>query len=174
MRASAVICLALLAQPALAQWSGWDYNNDRPVERFKELEVKLPEYPQADDLLSFDAGAASSHEFYIDSKSLNVGTDGVVRYTMVVKTSGGTTNVSYEGMRCDLRQVKIYATGRTNGTWARARDSQWTAIRARTVNNQHAVLFRDYFCGLKTDKTPVARVQEALQLLRTGGPEMAR
>ena len=150
------------------------YKNDRPVEQFKELEVKLPGYPKADDLLSFDAGAASPHRFYIDSKSLSVGTDGVVRYTLVVKTSGGTTNVSYEGMRCDLREVKIYATGGAAGTWARALDPHWASIRARTVNNQHAVLFRDYFCGLKTGKTPVARVQEALELLRTGGPQTTR
>jgi hypothetical protein len=166
MRASAVALLALLAQTAGAQWSGWDYDNDRPKEEFKELELKLPPYPAQDDLLAFDAGTATAHRFYIDSKSLSIGADGVVRYTLVVKTAGGATNVTYEGIRCDLRQVKIYALGRPDRTWVPARHSQWTRIATTQVNVQHGVLFRDYFCAGKSNKTPVARVGEALDLLR--------
>ena len=166
MRASTMALLLLLAQPVGAQWSGWDYDNDRPVEQFKELELALPAYPLEDDLLAFEAGAASGHRFYVDSKALSVGTDGVVRYTLVVKTAGGATNVTYEGIRCDMRQVKIYASGRPDRTWARARDPQWTRIATKQLNVHHGVLFREYFCAGKTNKTPVARVEEVLDLLR--------
>jgi len=168
MRASAIAVLALLAQTAAAQWSGWDYDNDRPKEQFKELELKLPPYPTDDDLVAFDAGAASAHHFYIDSKALSIGEDGVVRYTLVVKTAGGATNVTYEGIRCDLRQVKVYASGRRDQTWVQSRNPQWTRISNQHVNIHHGVLFGAYFCAGKTNKTPVARKQEALDLLRYG------
>ena len=172
MRTSVVVaCVALLAQPALAQWSGWDYENDRPAEEFKELATALPAYPRDSDLLPFDAGPASGHRFYVDSKSLSVGKDGVVRYTLVMKTAGGATNVSYEGIRCDLRQVKIFASGRSDGTWAPAREPRWTRIETRPVDIHHGVLFRDYFCFGKSSKTPLARVEEALELFRNGGPK---
>ena len=174
MRASALALVAFLAQPSLAQWSGWDYDNDRPKEQFKELELKLPAYPEGDNLLPFEASAASPHKYYIDPKSLSVGQDGVVRYTLVVRTGGGATNITYEGIRCDLRQVKIYASGGPDGTWARAREPRWTRIVARQVDIHHAVLFRDYFCFGKSSKTPVAQVQDALDLLRYGVPETIR
>ena len=168
MRVSAIVIVALLAQPAGAQWSGWDYDNDRPMEQLKELEVKLPSYPADDDLVAFDAGGASAHDFYIDSKALAIGEDGVVRYTLVVKTSGGATNVTYEGIRCDLRQVKVYASGRPDRTWVPSRSPQWTRIAVQQLNNHHRVLFGEYFCAGKTSKTPVARKEEALDLLRYG------
>jgi hypothetical protein len=174
MRASAIAVLALLAQSAAAQWSGWDYDHDRPKEEFKELELKLPPYPADANLVAFEAGAASAHRFYIDSKALSIGEDGVVRYTLVVRTAGGATNVTYEGIRCDLRQVKIYASGRPDRTWAGARNPQWTRITTQQVNIHHGVLFGDYFCAGKTNKTPVAGVEEALQLMRYGEREKPR
>jgi hypothetical protein len=171
MRASALTWLAFLAFPAAAQWSGWDYDRDQPKEQFREAEVKLPEYPKDGELLRFEASAASPHRFFIDANSLSIGADSIVRYTLVVKTAGGATNVSYEGMRCDLRQLKIYASGGSKGTWMRARDPQWRRIETREVNRHHGVLFKDYFCAGKTSKVPVTRVKEALQLLRYGPPK---
>ena len=174
MRASTALCILLLANPVAAQWKGWDYDNDRPVEKFKEEEIKLPPFPDNADLVQFEASAASPHRFYIDSKSLAVGDDGIVRYTLLMRTSGGATNVSYEGMWCDSQQVKVYATGGADGNWMRARDPHWTRIQRRSVDIHHAVLFRDYFCALKTNKAPVARVEEALELLRNGPRESFR
>lgn len=171
MRASALACLAFLAYPASAQWSGWDYDNDRPKEQFKELEVKLPEFPKDDDLVQFRGGAASPHRFFIDSKSLSIGNDRVVRFTLIVKTAGGATNVLYEGIRCDERQLKTYASGRRDGTWMRARDPQWVRIETREVNNHHGVLYQDYFCAGQSRNLPVASVKEALQRLRYGPRE---
>lgn len=174
MRARAVLCLLLLASPVAAQWKGWDYDNDRAVEKLKEEETRLPAFPDNADLVRFEASAASSHRYYIDSKSLSVGEDGIVRYTLLIRTSGGAINVSYEGMWCDSQQVKVYATGGANGNWMRARDPHWSRIERRSVDIHHAVLFTDFFCTLKTTKTPVARVEEALELLRKGSRESVR
>lgn len=171
MRASALAWVAFLAFPAAAQWSGWDYDNDRPKEKFKEIEVKLPAFPKEENLLQFEAGAASQNRFFLDTKALSIGSDGVVRYTLIVKTAGGATNISYEGMRCKLDQIKVYAFGRKNEGWVRARDSQWRRIQNRDISHYHSVLRRDYFCAGGYGYVPVASVEEALELLRYGPRE---
>ena len=42
--------------------------------------------------------------------SLTVGTDGVVRYTVVVTSPAGARNVNYEGIRCDTYEWRLYAS----------------------------------------------------------------
>lgn len=131
---------------------------------WKEIEeVTLPAYPKADALLSFTGGGASTHQFFIDPQSLSIGPDGVVRYTLVVKTAGGATNVTYEGVRCEMRHQKIYAVGRANGSWTRTRDPQWRRIEYQTVNNHHGVLYSDYLCQ---EREPAKSVKELVQRLR--------
>ncbi len=171
MRASALAWLFLLAFPAAAQWSGWDYDRDQPKERFTDAEVKLPALPREENLLQFKAGPDTRHRFFIDTQALSIDSNGVVRYTLVVKTAGGATNVSYEGMRCDLRQFKVYALGQSHGIWMPARDPQWQAINHLNRSAHHGVLQRDYFCTGKSRNAPVASVEEALQLIRYGPRE---
>jgi hypothetical protein len=171
MRASALAFL-FLSVPAAAQWSGWDYENDRPKEQWKEeLEINLPAFPQDENLLQFEAGSASPNRFFIDTKSMSIGKDAVIRYTLVVKTAGGAINVSYEGMRCGIREIKVYAVGGKAGNWMRARDPQWRRIANRDISHYHSVLRGDYFCTGGKGYVPVASVEEALRLLRYGPRE---
>lgn len=167
--------LALLAAATLAaaashaQWKGWDADFDENKKEWKEIEAKIPPYPRDANLLPFEAGGASPHRFFIDAQSLSIGDDGVVRYTLVVKTAGGATNVTFEGIRCEMRQQKVYALGQANGTWTRARNSQWRRIEYQEVNRHHGVLFADCLCtGSSTERTPVAGVKEIVQRLKYG------
>lgn len=169
MRASALAWVAFLAFPAAAQWSGWDYQNDRPKEQFKELETTLPAFPRDGDLVQFEVNAASSNRYFIDEKALSIGADGVVRYTLVVKAGGGAVNISYEGMRCDERQSKTYATGRRDGVWMSERDPKWRRIEQ--VINPRFVLYRNYFCAGLSSNIPAASVAEVLQLIHYGPRE---
>lgn len=171
MRTSAIALLALLALPATAQWSGWDYANDRPKEELTELETKLPAYPKDEDLVEFDVSAASSDRFYVDQKALSIGKDGIVRYTLVIKTARGATNVSYEGMHCDLEQTKMYATGRSNGTWINARTAQWQKIRLSSILDPRHVLHRNYLCAGLSSNIPAASVEDVLRRIRYGPRE---
>lgn len=164
------LLLAAVAWPAAGQWSGWDYDRDELKKERVEREVKPPAYPKEGSLLQFDAGAATRHRFFIDPESISVGDDGIVRYTLVVKTAGGSSNVSFEGMRCDSRELKVYAFGRTDGSWIPARDPQWRRIEYQEVNRHHGVLHRDYFCAGKSSKQPVTSAKEAIRLLRYGPP----
>jgi len=171
MRASAIVVLALLAQSAAAQWSGWDYDRDQPKEKLTEIEVKLPAFPRDEDLVQFEVSAASADRFFLDEKALSIGSDGVVRYTLVVKTGGGATNVSYEGMLCQLAQTKMYATGGRNGTWMNARDSQWRPIPPPSRLDARPVLRRDYLCAGLSINIPAASVEDVLRRLRYGPRE---
>ena len=93
----------------------------------------------------------ATNKYFIDASTLAVGADGVVRYVLVVHTSGGATNVSFEGINCKERSWKHYATGRSdNGTWTKSRAAHidWRPIENKPVNRHHAALSRDYFCPL--------------------------
>ena len=111
---------------------------------------------------SFDVSAASDNRFYIDPESIAVGTDGVVRYTLVVRTPSGAENISYEGMRCDTREQKFYAFGRRDGTWVNARTSEWRRIEYQDINRQHGVLYRDFFCFDQPRRDPFAQGRRSI------------
>ena len=164
-----IVAAALAASvgPALAQWREWDADFDEDRRPWKEIEARIPSAPRTGDLVPFEAGAASPHRFYVDPRSLSVGDDGVVRYTLVIKAAGGATNVTYEGIRCELRQQKYYAVGRADGNWVRARNPQWRRIEPQDVNRHHNVLYADFLCP---GKQPVKSVRQALQLLSYGPP----
>jgi len=165
--ASLVLALTLGAAAAHAQWAGWDYEYDQEKKTWKEMQAQIPPYPKTQTLIPFEGGAASPHRYFIDASSISVGEDGVVRYTVVIRTAGGATNVSFEGMRCDQREQKTYALGRADGTWVRARDPQWRKISNQEFNRHHVVLYIDHFCP--SQRHP-ATVKQALQNLRYGKP----
>ncbi len=122
------------------------YEEDAPWQEQQELEP--PAFPSQEDLREFYVSAVATNKYFIDARTLSVGTDGVVRYVLVVKTSGGATNISFEGINCRARSWKHYATGRSDSTWTRSRASriEWRPIENRPVNRHHAALSRDLFC----------------------------
>lgn len=158
-----------LAVPALAQWEGWDYTFDREVTPWAELQQQLPAYPAEENLIPLDVGAATPHHFFIDGKSVSVGKDGIARYTMVIRSSGGANNISFEGIRCQTREQKYYAIGRSDRTWARARNPQWRHIEVKQVNAQHMTLYREYLCR---GKIMVESAEQIVQALRRGPPRI--
>jgi hypothetical protein len=157
----------LFAGPALAQWDGWDYNYDREITPWAEMQQQLPAYPADENLLRLDVGPLSSHRFFVDAKSVSTGSDGVARYTLVIKTSGGSSNVSFEGIRCESGEQKYYAIGRSDRTWVRARNPQWRRIEFQQLNAHHITLYNEYLCR---GKFMVESAGEIVQTLRRGSP----
>ena len=139
--------------------------DDPDAPKWAEAEIEPPAYPQAANLREFYVSEMTTHKFYIDATSLSVGKDEVVRYVLVVRTSGGATNTSFEGIRCESGELKIYATGHRDGQWAKARRSEWRRIENKTFNRHHAVLARELFCPLGA---PIRSPAEGLEALRLG------
>jgi hypothetical protein len=144
--------------------SDWQVEQERQnwLERAPDA---LPPYPKADHLLEFNVAAVTNFRFFIDASSLSVGSDGVVRYVLVARSPSGAQNVSYEGIRCKGTSYRLYATGRRDGTWTRARDDSWHPIGHEPTDWRRA-LNDDYFCprgGM------IASAAEGIDALRRGG-----
>jgi len=142
------------------------------VKQWQEEKIVLPASPTEASLLPFYVSAASENRFFIDVSTLSVGVDGVVRYTLVVVSPEGGRNVSFEGMRCETKERRIYASGRADGSWSESRVKQWAKIRDAYGNRQHAALFLEYFCPGGVIVRDAAEAREALRL--GGHPETRR
>ncbi len=124
---------------------------DKP---FKEGETALPALPRDEDLIPFSVNDSANFRFAVDPKSISVGGDNVVRYTVVITSDGGGRNVSYEGMRCDAFERRIYATlPKGAPAWVpnmgEDRDL-WQRMQTRARNPYAATLAKDYFCDGRT------------------------
>jgi hypothetical protein len=148
---------------ALAQ-SQFDEDFDDENKPWEEITVQLPPAPKSENLLSFYVSPTATQKFAVDSQSINVGKDGVVRYILVSVSPEGAKNVSYEGIRCATFEKKVYAIGRDDGTWARSRRDQWEMIVRGGANRQHAALALDYFCS---NLTVAGNEKEMIKRLKT-------
>lgn len=120
--------------------------DESETKAWVEQEVTLPAFPQTASLAEFHVSPASGSRFLLDTKTLSIGADGVVRYALVVRTAGGAENTSFEGIRCATREQKAYAFGQRNGSWSAARDAQWRPIELRDFNRAQPVLYADFLC----------------------------
>lgn len=147
-------------------------DEDEEAKPWQETEVVLPAPPTEASLQPFYVSAASENRFFIDVSTLSVGGDGVVRYTIVIVSPEGGRNVSFEGMRCETKERRIYASGRADGSWSESRVKEWRRIQDAYGNRHHAALFLEYFCPGGVIVRDTAEAREALRL--GGHPETRR
>jgi len=142
----AVIAAGAAAQSPLMPKDNPGFEEEAPWQELKEIEP--PSFPKPENLREYYVGPATANNYYIDASTLSVGSDGIVRYVLVVRTSGGATNVSFEGINCKELTWKHYASGRSDGTWVKSRAirAEWRPIENKPVNRHHASLSRDLFC----------------------------
>jgi hypothetical protein len=136
------------------------------VRKWQEAAVEFPAFPRQEDLLTFYVSAATDNRFFVDGSTLSIGRDGVVRYVLVIEAAGGARNVTFEGLRCQTKERRLYASGRLDGTWSRSRNDEWKRLQALAANRHHAALYFDYFCP---EGSIVGSVDEARDALRRGG-----
>jgi hypothetical protein len=137
-----------------------EFERELEEREFKEADVQLPAYPKKDGLLEFRISDPGSFRYFIDAASISIGKDDVVRYTLVVRSSSGVDNVSYEGVRCHAGSNKVFAYG-YDGKWSPAHgDWRDTALRW-----QYELRTR-YLCPMKMR---VQSAAEAIDALKRGG-----
>lgn len=154
-----LLCLPVAAH---AQWMEFEreFEQDKP---WVEVAAQLPPYPKTENLIPFDVSSATSNRFFVDAASISVGEDLVVRYTVVIEAAGGARNVSYEGLRCESGERRLYAYGHADGSWSKARNAGWEPIKFRSLLSYQKALFEDHFCR---DGIRVKDGKEAAQRLR--------
>jgi hypothetical protein len=160
------LVLVLFANAAYAQiQSDWERANEErikqsyekpaaapPLERSRLVEVKLDMSPNTD------------FRYYVDWGSVSAGEDRIVRYVLVARSASGAENLSFEGIRCQSREYRVYAVGKPEGGWA-GRPSEWRPI-PRQWNSSQASLARQYFCP---GRAAIKTSEEGQRALRAGG-----
>jgi len=122
------------------------------LERSRLVELKL------------NLSATTDFRYYVDWGSVSAGEDRIVRYTLLARSPSGAESVSFEGIRCQSREYRVYAVGEPGGGWG-GRASEWRPI-PRTVNSSQAVLAKDYFCP---GRAAIRTSAEGQQAVRAGG-----
>lgn len=149
----------LCASIAHAQNIGEDFDE----KEWKEQVAQLPAFPKSENLIRAQIGVEATFSFFIDQASIDVGRDGVIRYSVVARSQAGAENVSFEGIRCSTRERKVYAFGRPDKSWAQARNPTWASVSSARLNPYHADLADRYFCP---QRAPVFDAASAIRNLR--------
>ena len=115
---------------------------------FKEEGItQLPEAPKMENLKQFTVNGGSSLKFFVDSKSLKIGNDGVIRYVVVIKSPSGAEQSKLEGLRCDTFEYKLYAILGDDGKWKPMNSSEWKMVPNLGYNQYQAALGRGGLCS---------------------------
>ncbi len=154
-----LLCLPFAAH---AEWGQFDFEFDQD-KPWSEVAAKLPTYPKAENLIPFSVSSATRNKHFIDAESISVGEDRVVRYTVIIEAAGGAKNVSFEGIRCESAERRLYAYGHPDGAWSKARNAGWEGIKLRSLLSYQKALFEDHFCP---DGIRVRDGKEAVKNLR--------
>ena len=158
-----LLAVLLTGCASVTEQSDWEREHKAQLAP-QEAAPALPAYPRERDLIEFPVGAKGEFRFFVDPASIGVEKD-IVRYTLVARSAGGTSNVTHEALRCESGEARIYAVGREGG-WA-GRTTDWRASRTPWQNT----LYREYFCP---QNQAVATREDAIRALQSGGHSFTR
>jgi hypothetical protein len=99
----------------------------------QQISIDMPNY------VTLDVG--------IDPATVAVGTDGVVRYVVVMRNGSGSTNASYEGIRCTTDEVKTYARTNSAGSWIAIATPRWRSITENLPSKHAFAIARQGACS---------------------------
>lgn len=149
--------------------SVFTYLFDKPANWTENKVETLPPLPQPGArLLPFDVSQNTPLSFGVDPGSVSVGSDGVVRYTVVITSPSGARNVNYEGIRCDTYEWRQYSgLNADHDGWDRTVATDWKRIENGNLNAYQAALYQDYFCANKIPTGSAPRIVENMRYKRT-------
>jgi len=141
-------------------WGKPQFDNPDDIEdpeAWKESAANLPPYPQEADLVEINLPSRGDRfATFIDGRNLQVGEkDRVVRYTVVIRSQRGVSNVIAEGIRCGSREYREYGTG-TGSAFEPSVDRPWRPIGERGGPFAYRrALSEDWAC--KYDRNPYSK-----------------
>ena len=161
------------SKPTNKDDSAFTYLLDRKSNWTEDKVDTLPALPTTSNLIPFDVSGNTPLTFAVDAKSLSVGDDGVVRYTVVVTSTGGAHNVNYEGIRCDTYEWRQYAgLNADHDGWDNTVATSFTRIEDSTLNGYQASLYQDYFCANRMPTGSAKQILENMRLRRTAASQI--
>lgn len=115
-----------------------DNTNIPDAPEWKEMDAPPPPPLRTQGLIPIEV-EGSRLSFGVDPASISVGSDRIVRYVVVARSSGGALNAMYEGLRCDGGQVKVYARYSPGPGWVPVRDGEWQPLHGGPSNTRHSL-----------------------------------
>ncbi len=129
---------------------------------FKEGVTTMPlNPPNKNTLQPFYVSQSTIFKFAVDTDSILIGNDGVTRYTVILTSPNGNSQVQYEGIRCDSFQWRLYGTFE-NGSWRENPLSSWGNIKDNTPNRYQAALAQGAFCNFKYQEKDIKTILQSL------------
>jgi len=175
-----LLLLGLFCLPAgLHAASNWEFNDPHDSvpdhieeDKWKEAESKLPPFPQEENLVDLHLDyPGSKFSYFLDAESLQLGDDDVIRYTLIVRSTTGASNVMFEGMLCNEKSYKAYGYGTGKGKFQLARNPKWRPIRESGSKPFRYDIWKHYFCFVENDISSRGR-KEILRAIKY--PENSR
>jgi len=152
-RAISVIALATslaFAAAAPAQRNPDDEKETpREEKEWKEIKgIQFPPVPKARNLIRLDlASLGARYEYFIDGSSILLGTDKVIRYTVVLQSDTGVRNVYFEGIRCETMEARTYGYATRQSGFKPLASSTWKGLRAFGPFAYRLLLADNFMCG---------------------------
>jgi hypothetical protein len=123
-----------------------------------ELALTLPKFPKKEDLQSFSVDEVENTQFELDTQSLTVGKDGIVRYSVVITAATGLPNVFYEGIRCATAEYKTYAFGNSHASFQKQLHTDWARIgRNSRGTSRYRFALLDYYLCNRNESAPYSK-----------------
>ena len=72
--------------------------------------------------------------------------DRVLRYTVILQSASGSSNIIYEGIRCATEEVKTFAYGTKDGRFERMAQPKWMYVHGDGVWAYRTSLVETYVC----------------------------
>lgn len=150
-----VVALALWATAAAAQYA---FNPPDWVE----ATAPAPPAFATDQLIPIDMPNYVTLDVGIDPATVSVGTDGVVRYVVVMRNASGSTSAAYEGIRCTTDEVKTYARTNSGDEWVSIGAQRWRSITDNLPSKHAFAIARQGACNTHLSSA----LDETLKTLR--------
>jgi hypothetical protein len=152
--------------------SDWERQNEGRLARDEggAPAENPPPFPRSENLSEFTVSTASDFRFFVDRTSLSVSKDRIVRYVLVARSPSGVDNVTYEGINCREAEYRIYAVGRSDGSWA-SRSGEWRPITRENVQRWRNALRDEFLCP---NGIAIEDAAEGARALQRGGQQPIR
>ncbi len=110
-------------------------------------QITFPQAPQKSDLVRLDSELTDGrYEYFIDRASVSMGSDQILRYTVVLQSDTGARNVFYEGIRCASSEFKTYAYATESGEFRPMTSASWRKLSTTAPYDYRRLLAQRYVC----------------------------
>ena len=131
--------------------------------QWKEATVALPPLPKVENLRPIDAFEASkNYDYLLDRASISRSSDGVMRYSVVVRSASGKENAFHEGIRCLTSEARTFAYASTTGVFVSSASGAWKPVADSGVRGYQSYLAHVIMCDRHGYEWTAAKAVAAL------------